>query len=82
MGWCFIILKYHPYEEEYSGGIMSNDELKAKIQTISPIFTDELLELLCEYINKRKYDYEQMKEQAVNDKLFHDLIKDMAEKRV
>lgn len=82
MGWCFIILKYHLYEEVYSGDIMSNDELKAKIQTISPIFTDKLLELLCEYINKRKYDYEQMKEQAMNDKSFHGLIKDIAEKRL
>lgn len=61
---------------------MSNNELKAKIQIISPIFTDELLELLCEYIHNREYDYKQMEEQMMNDESFHGLIKDIAEKRL
>lgn len=49
---------------------------------ISPIFTDELLELLCEYIHNREYNYKQMEEQMMNDESFHGLIKDMAEKGV
>lgn len=61
---------------------MSNNELKVKIQIISPIFTDELLALLYEYIHNHEYDYKQMKKQAVNDKSFHGLIKDIAEKRL
>ncbi len=61
---------------------MSNSELKVKIQMISPIFTDELLELLCEYIHNREYNYKQMEEQMMNDESFHGLIKDMAEKGV
>lgn len=61
---------------------MSNSELKVKIQMISPIFTDELLELLCEYIHNREYNYKQMEEQMMNDESFHGLIKDMEEKRV
>lgn len=61
---------------------MSNNELKAKIQMISPIFTDELLELLCEYMHSCECDYERMEVRAMNDESFHGLIKDMAEKRL
>jgi len=51
------------------------EEIKNKIRTIDPRITDELLDLLCEYVNIKSY--EDYIVQLDNNKDFKQLITDM-----
>lgn len=52
------------------------EKIKEKIHTLNPTITDELLELLCEYVNYKDYEY--FKNQLGYDNNFRNFIIELA----
>lgn len=55
------------------------NEIKEKIRTIDPRITDELLDLLCEYVNVKSY--KDCIVQLDNNKEFEQLVTDMVDNK-